>query len=191
MSHDNERACPNPHCADGGKTDKGNVIKFGTFDTQSEPRKRQLCKTCGGTFSTNTGTAYLGLRCCRDEFDQVASMRVEGVSISSIARIVGRSRSTISRWMDRAAAGAKRFNDQKLNRFEIRELQADELCTFVGGKANTTWLFTIIEVWSRLWVASTVGRRSYRNTEATFNDAIFRGRLFRPTLVTSDGLGFL
>ena len=117
-------------------------------------------------------------------------MRVEGVSISAIARIVGRSRSTISRWLERAAAAAKRFNDQKLNKFEIKELQADELCTFVGGKANTTWLFTIIEVWSRLWAGSTVGRRSYRNTEATFNDVIFRGRLVRPILVTSDGFDF-
>ena len=91
---------------------------------------------------------------------------------------------------DRSAAAAKRFNDQKRNRFEIKELQADELCTFVGAKANTTWLFTIIEVWSRLWAGSTVGRRSYRNTETTFNDVILRGRLVRPILVTSDGFEF-
>ena len=56
---------------------------------------------------SNTGTAYFGLRCSRDEFDQVATMRVEGVSISAIARITGRSRSTIVRWLERAAESAK------------------------------------------------------------------------------------
>jgi hypothetical protein len=45
-----------------------------------------------GTLSTNTGTAYSGLRCTRKEFDQVAGMRVEGVSISATARLTGRSR---------------------------------------------------------------------------------------------------
>jgi hypothetical protein len=38
-------------------------------------------------------------------------MRVEGVSISAIARITGHSRSTIERWLERAAASAKRFNE--------------------------------------------------------------------------------
>ncbi|MFH1132134.1 MAG: helix-turn-helix domain-containing protein [Pseudomonadota bacterium] len=117
-------------------------------------------------------------------------MRVEGVSISAIARITGRSRSTITRWLKRAAAFAKRFNDQHLRKFEVKELQADELWTFVGGKTQTTWLFTVIEVSSRLWPSRIVGRRSYRNTEAVFNDVIFRGRLTGTILVTTDGFEF-
>ena len=57
MDHGHERAFPNPSYGDGGNTGKGNVIEFGTFDTQSEPRKRHLCKACGNTFSVNTGDA--------------------------------------------------------------------------------------------------------------------------------------
>lgn len=117
-------------------------------------------------------------------------MRVEGVSISAIARITGRSRSTITRWLERAAAAAKRFNDHHLRKFEIKELQADELWTFVGSKTQATWLFTVIEVWSRLWPSSIVGRRSYRNTEAVFNDVIFRGCLVGMILITTDGFEF-
>ena len=41
-------------------------------------------------------------------------MRVEGISISAIARITGRSRSTIMRWLERAAASAKHFNEKCL-----------------------------------------------------------------------------
>ena len=44
-------------------------------------------------------------------------------------------------------------------RFEIKELQADELCSFVGNKTNVSWVFSIIEVTSRLWPTSVIGRR--------------------------------
>ena len=61
--------------------------------------------------------------------------------------------------------------------FDILELQADELCTFIGNKRITLWLFATIEVSSRLWAGSVLGRRSYRNTKAVINDVILRGRL--------------
>jgi IS1 family transposase len=117
-------------------------------------------------------------------------MRVEGVSISAIARITGRSRSTITQWLERAAASAKRFNDEHLRKFEINELQADELCTFVGSKTNPCWVFSTIEVTSRLWPTSVIGRRSYHNTELLFNETVRRGKIVDTALVTSDGFEF-
>lgn len=184
------RVCPNSICEDAGKRDARNIIGYGSFNTKSATISRYLCKTCGKTFSANTCTAYQGLRCSRREFDQVAHMRVEGVSISAIGRIAGHSRSTITRWLERAAALAKRFNDEHLRKFEIKELQVDELCTFVGSKTNTTWLFTMIEVSSRLWPSRVLGRRSYCNTELIFNEVVFRGRLVDTVLVTSDGFDY-
>ncbi len=76
--------------------------------------------------------------CTRREFDQVASMRVEGVSISATARVTGHSRNTIARWLERASRAAERFNRQMLRDFEIVELQADELYTFIGSKSRPT-----------------------------------------------------
>ena len=185
-----KKASPNLACTDAGKLDAGNIIGHASFKTKAGRRQRCLCKTCGRTFSANTNTAYAGLRCPRDEFDQVATMRVEGVSISAIARITGRSRSTIARWLERGAASAKRFNDEHLRKFEIKELQADELCSFVGSKTNVSWVFSIIEVTSRLWPTSVVGRRSYHNTELLFNETIRRGKIVDTALVTSDGFEF-
>ena len=138
----------------------------------------------------NTGTAYSGLRCTRREFDQVANLRVEGVSISATARLTGRSRNTIARWLDRASTTAERFNQQMLRDFEIIELQADELYTFVGSKSRAMWLFAIIEVSSRLWVGSRLGRRSYRNTKAVLKDVILRGRLVGLPLIATDGFEY-
>ncbi len=102
-------ACCKPGCDNVGKPGL-NIVGHGWFATKSGRRRRYRCKVCGGTLSTNTGTAYSGLRCARREFDQVASLRVEGVSISGTDRVTGHSRNTIARWLERASTAAKRFN---------------------------------------------------------------------------------
>ncbi len=183
------QACSRPACENLGKPGV-NIGGYGWFTTKSGRRRRFRCKICGGTISTNTGTAYFGLRCTRRQFDQVASLRVEGVSISATARLTGHSRNTVARWLERASAAAERFNRGMLRDFEIVELQADELYTFIDSKSRPTWLFASIEVWSRLWAGSLVGRLSYRNTKAVLNDVILRGRLVGIPLIATDGFEY-
>ena len=112
------------------------------------------------------------------------------MSISATARVTGRSRNTIARWLERASTAAERFNRRMLRDFDIIELQADELCTFIGSKSATIWLFATIEVWSRLWASSVLGRRSYRNTKAVINDVVLRGRLVGSPLIATDGFEY-
>ena len=81
-------------------------------------------------------------------------------------------------------------NRRTLQDFELVELQADELYTFIGSKSRPTWLFATIEVCSRLWASSLVGRRSYRNTKAVLNDVILRGRLVGFSLIATDGFEY-
>ena len=50
------------------------------------------------------------------------------------------------------------------------ELQADEIRTIVGGKEQPIWVFVVIDVWSRLWPSTVVGKRSYHNTLDLFRD---------------------
>ena len=91
MNAIDERACGKPGCDNFGKPGL-NIVGHGWFVTTSGRRRWYRCTVCGGPLSTNTGTAYRGLRCSRREFDQVASLRVEGVSISATARVTGHSR---------------------------------------------------------------------------------------------------
>ena len=183
------QACSKPGCENCGK--RGiNIGGHGWFTTKSGRRRRYRCKICGGTVSTNTGTAYSDLRCTRREFDQVASLRVEGVSISATARLTGRSRNTVARWLERASAAAECFNRRMLRDFEVVELQADEVYAFIGSKSKPTWLFATIEVCSRLWAGSLLGRRSYRNTKAALNDVILRGRLIGFPLTATDSFEY-
>ena len=189
MNAIDERACGKPGCDNFGKPGL-NIVGHGWFVTKSGRRRRYRCTVCGGTLSTNTGTAYRGLRCCRREFDQVASLRVEGVSISATARVTGHSRTTIARWLERASTAAACFNHRLLRDFDVIERQADERCTFIGSKRRTLWLFATIEVCSRLWAGSVLGRRSHRNTKAAINDVILRGRRVGCPLIATDGVEY-
>ena len=74
--------------------------------------------------------------------------------------------------------------------FDVIELQADELCTFVGNKRKTVWLFAAIEVSSRLWAGSVLGRRSDHNARAVINDVIRRGRVVGRPLIATDGFEY-
>ena len=83
-----------------------------------------------------------------------------------------------------------RFNCRMLRDCDVLELQADELCTFIGSKSRPTWLFATIEVASRVWASSLVGRRSSRNTTAVLSDVILRGRLAEFPLIATDGFAY-
>ena len=182
-------ACAKRGCDNRGKLGL-NIVGHGSFPTKWGRRWRYRCTVCGGTVSTHTGTAYSGLRCARREVDQVASLRVEGVSMSATARVTGHARHTIARWLERASTAAKRFNQRMLRDFEIIELQADALCTFIGTKSRATWLCAAIEVCSRLWAGSVLGRRASRNATAVLNDVILRGRVVGFPLIATDGFEY-
>jgi len=72
----------------------------------------------------------------------------------------------------------------------IVEVQADELRTFASCKTQPTWIFTNIEVCSRLWPSTVVRRRSYANTKALFNDTLGRGDTGGTPFIMTDGFEF-
>ena len=47
-----------------------------------------------------------------------------------------------------------------------------------------------VEVWSRLWASTVVGRRSYRNTRQLLSNAAIAGTFTTAPLITSDGFEF-
>jgi IS1 family transposase len=114
-------------------------------------------------------------------------MCVHGVGISAMARIKRIACGTVARWLELAAKCAERFNTRMLKGFVIRELQADEIRSFIGAKKQMTWVLTTLEVWSRLWVSAAVGRRNFRNIKAVILDTLQRGRIEHRFLFTTDG----
>ena len=104
-----------------------------------------------------------------------------------MARVKRIAWGTVARWLESAAAYAKRFNARMLKGFVICELQADEIRTFVGGKKGVIWVLTTLEVWSRLWVSVVVGRRNFRNIKRVILNTLERGRPKHRFLFTTDG----
>lgn len=176
-----------PACADGPPTAR-RPIRHAAFRTRTGRRSRWRCGVCGRTFTTTTGTVYHRLQSTPEEFDRVIQMAIEGMSKAGIARTVGRSVSTITRWLERGARAASRFNDTVIRRLDPVELQIDEIKSFVRRKDQRTYVYTSVEVWSRMWVNTRVGRRTWRNTNLHLRD--LRSRCLipgEPALITTDG----
>jgi transposase-like protein len=166
--------CPNQACL---LASARSIICYGFYNTNSGKRRRYRCRGCGKTFCANTGTPYHRLQHRRTTFDEVATLSVEGLNKSAIVRVKRIAWNTVSRWLEKAAKLCRRFNDRKIAGLVVEELQADEIRTIVRDKEHTIWIFTTIDVWSRLWPATVVGRRSYRNTLALFHDLASRMNL--------------
>jgi hypothetical protein len=126
----------------------------------------------------------------RATFDEVATLRVEGLNKSATSRVKGVAWNTVARWLEKAAGFCWRFNDQRVNGIAITELQADEIRTFIQDKEQPVWIIAAIEFWSRLWPSTVVGRRSYRSTLALFRDISSRSNLERVPLIATNGFAF-
>ncbi len=84
----------------------------------------------------------------------------------------------------------RRFHDKTIKDLNVPELQADEIRTFLGDKKNAVWIFATLDVWSRLWPSTVVGRRSYRNTYGVFKDTVSRMKQVISPRIVTDGSDF-
>ncbi len=184
------RQVKTPRCPNGTCSKSAAVIRHGFYKTRSGRRRRYRCSSCGKTFCSTRYTPYYRLQHRRSTFDEVASLSVEGASKSAIARVKGLAWNTVDRWLERAAAYCRRFNCIRTRGLDIRELQVDEIRAFAGRKDRSTWIFTAVDVWSRLWPAALVGRRSYRNTRSVLRDVRNRMLRGRTVFIATDGFDY-
>ncbi len=183
-------ACPNDACEQHGEQRRGNIALHGYSKVRWGKRRRYRCTGCNRTFGATTGTPYKRLQNPRAKFDRVVALSVEGMSKAAIARIERLCWNTVSRWLELAAAMARRFNDAKTRGYALEELQLDELNTFLGNRNRKTWVFAGIEVWSRLWTSSQVGSRSYSNTKRFIRSIADASHWSPFPFITSDGMKF-
>ena len=90
----------------------------------------------------------------------------------------------------KGSAWCRRFNDREMRRLSIAKLQADEIQTSVGGREQPIWIFVALDVWSRLWPPTVIGKRSYRNTLDLFRILSKRMNPELIPLITTDGFQF-
>lgn len=155
--------CPHIDCR-SHSAGRPRVIRHARLATRRGVRVRYLCRGCQRTFVPSRGTPYYRMRRPRRDFDQAMQLVVEGMAPAGVARAQGLCASTVARWTERAARQARRFDEEHLKLDEAVELQLDELNSHGAGEHDPAWVFGAIEVWSRVWVATRVGRRTLRTT---------------------------
>jgi transposase-like protein len=121
--------CPNRRCSRSRKSAARSIIRHGFYTTRWGKRRRYQCRTCGKTFCSTTRTSYYRLQHRRATFDEVASLSIEGLNKSAIARVKRIAWNTVHRWLERAGVRCRRFNDRKIKELSVVELQADEIKT--------------------------------------------------------------
>ena len=169
----------------------GSFVCHSRLRTKLGIRRRFLCKICGRTFVRTFGTVYYRMRKPHGAFDKAVEMQAEGIPLAAIARLQRVSPGTAARWVEKAAAQARRFEAVHLCVADPVELQLDELKTYGAGRYEHTWVYNGIEVWSRVWASSKVATRTLRSTLVfvrSMKAACPPGLV--PPLVTSDQLKY-
>lgn len=185
------RSRPEPHCPDPRchrSSGSRSIIRHSRLRSKHRLQRRYLCRTCGKTFAASAGTPYHRLRSPKELFDRVVALNLEGMSKAAIARVTGKSWNTVARWLERASAHAKGFQEKRVRRVDAVEVQLDELRTTVGDKRRPSWIYTSVEVWSRLWTSVHVGRRTRR--DALIHVVRVRDQVLPahpPPLISTDG----
>src|SRR5215831_19382802 len=151
-------SCPHRHHPPSRNLGTGAIIRHGFYTTRWGKRRRYQCQACRKTFCSTTGTPYYRIHHRRVVFDEVASLSVEGLNKSAIARAKQITWNTVHRWLERAGACSRRFSHRKIKGLSLAELQADEIRAIVGSKEQQIWVFVVIAVSTRLWPSTVVGK---------------------------------
>lgn len=130
---------------------KGVCIKKGCY------KNRQLyrCKTC---FKYQR-KLYVKPKIAASKIEQVKLFICEGLSISSISRLLNISKSSVQRKIIYLASLVKKpyFTELK------QEYEVDELHTYIGNKQNAYWVIYAINKHTKQVIDMVVGKRTKAN----------------------------
>ncbi|MCP3915907.1 MAG: hypothetical protein GY711_10165 [bacterium] len=108
------------------------------------------------------------------------------MSKSAIARLERIAWSTVARWIERASEAACRVTRGRVDRVVLREVQLDEIRTFLGPKKRTTWVNFIRPHSSLPGRRTPAMQAGLVSRKLTFRQVFtFRVRAFSLTLVRS------
>ena len=143
-------------------------------DAKGNPRRR--CCLCGKTFIEKTETAYGNLRITDREAATALGMLLEGMAIRSVERLTGLHRDTLCDLVLRVGERCERFLSATVVDVEAKDIQADEIWSFVGCKQKhrvaegytpdfgDSWTFIAVERNTKLVLAYEIGERNHYTT---------------------------
>jgi IS1 family transposase len=128
---------------------------------------------------------------------EILGMMVEGMSIRAITRLTGVSKNTVAKLLIDAGLACSDYQDKTLRELPCKNLQLDEIWSFVGAKEKNVpkdqrglglgdvWTWTAIDADTKLIPSWFVGRRDSEHALAFLTD--LQARLGNRVQLTSDG----
>jgi IS1 family transposase/transposase-like protein len=162
-------------------------------------KQRHRCMICGKTFAAPSPKPLGHMRIALKDAAMALGLLLEGMSIRGVERITGLNRDTICDLILVVGDNCTTFLEAKVRGVAAKDVQADEIWSFVGCKERTrhanryvedeghSWTWLAIDRDSKLILAHQVGQRDGESC------ALFLGKLDRATVgrfqLSSDGLG--
>ncbi len=160
--------------------------------------QRFRCLLCGATFTESVAKPLGDMRINMKEATTALGMLLEGMSIRATSRLTGLHPDTICDLILVVGENCRRLLDAKVVGVEVKDVQLDEIWSFIGMKEKTRvakgqsaewgdcWTFIAIERETKLVLAHTIGQRDMA-TSTRFLKQLDRATNGRFQL-TSDGL---
>ena len=103
--------CQNPHCADYGQRDRGN-LRVGFRYGPGHRRRMLVCRTCRARFSERKGTPLFDTRLPEDKALGILRHLAEGCGARQTGRLVGVKHDAVTRLGRLAGGQAQRLHDE-------------------------------------------------------------------------------
>lgn len=177
-----ELFCPNIDCPARGQVGKGNIY------VHSQKDKRGICKVCGQTFTTTTGTIFYRLRSDPQLVMKVIVLLAYGCPIQAIVKAFGLDERTVSDWQARAGQHCQQVHEHLVENsaHDLQQVQADEIK--VKTQKGTIWMALAIWVPTRLWLGGVISAKRDLDLIQALADKVRQMALCRPLLLAVDGL---
>lgn len=125
--------CWNRDCPEYGKTNHGNIVKYGRTGKGTQ---RLKCTTCGRVFVENKGTVFYGRHHSSEDILECLAMLAERNSLAAIHRIKGVKEETVMDWLLEAANHVEEIEELLLANHHLTRVQLDAMWTYVGHKGE-------------------------------------------------------
>jgi transposase-like protein/IS1 family transposase len=146
--------------------------KFG----KRKNRQRYQCTQCGKVFTDARDNTLDGMYLPVEKAETILAMLLEGSSVASVSRITGAHSDTILRLLILAGEKCERIMAQKIRNVEVRDVECDELWSFIGKKQKRlkpeddpnfgdAYTFVAIERHSKLVLNIALGKRDQATTD--------------------------
>jgi IS1 family transposase/transposase-like protein len=179
-------ACVNPECKLYAKPRQNNLTVRKEYGKHDKIRFLR-CRECREEFSERKNTALWNCKIPEEKAVSVAEHLSEGNSIKGTARLVRVDSGTVRRLNKRAGRHGQQYHDEKAQKLEVENLEADERHGFVAQKTQPAWEAELMDPKSKFVLSHVQGQRDEELIRRLLEDGASRLKDRHSVALFTDG----